>query len=121
MNDHGNLKDFVEETRVLVKDWVETQVNIQKLKMVKTGSKIAGNLIWMIVMLFLASLFIIFLGVTAGYWLSELTGSMVEGFGIVTGFILIMIILLVLLRKKLFINPVMRKMIGAIMGEEESS
>lgn len=117
MNDHGNLKDFMEETRGLAKEWVETQVNIQKLKMVKTGSKLAGNLIWMIVLLFLASLFVIFLGVTAGYWFSELTGSYVKGFGIVAGIIFFMIIILVLLRKKLFIEPVMRKMIRAVMHE----
>lgn len=118
MNDHGNLKDFVEETRGLVTDWVETQVNIQKLKMVKTSSKMAGNLIWMIVLLFLGSLFIIFLGITAGYWLSQLTGSFTIGFGIVTGIILMIIIVLVSLRRKLFIDPVMRKMIRAVMGDE---
>lgn len=120
MNDHGNLKDFMEETRTLVKDWVETTVNIQKLKLVKIGSKIAGNLVWMIILLFLFSLFIIFLGVTTGYWLSELTGSYVKGFGIVTGIILLKIILLFLFRKKLFIEPVMRKMIRAVIDEPDT-
>ncbi len=118
MKDHGNLKDFIEESRGMVKDWVETQVNIQKLKMVKTSSKMAGNLIWMIVLLFLLSLFVIFLGITAGYWLSEITGSYVKGFGIVTSIIFIKIIVLVLLRKKLFIDPVMRRMIKSVVGEE---
>lgn len=117
MNDHGNLKDFMEETRGLAKEWVETQVNIQKLKMVKTGSKLAGSLVWVIVLLFLCSLFIIFLGVTAGYWFSEMTGSYVYGFGIVACILLLLIIILVLLRKKLFIEPLMRKMIHAVMNE----
>ncbi len=118
MKDHGNLKDFIEETSGLVKEWVETQVTIQKLKMVKTSSKMAGNLVWMIVLLFLLSLFVIFLGVTAGYWLSEITGSYVKGFGIVTGIFFIKIIVLVLLRKKLFIDLVMRRMIKSVVGEE---
>ncbi len=121
MKEHGNLKDFMDDTRNLVKDWVETQVRIQKLKLVKTSSKIAGNLVWMIVLLFLLSLFVIFLGVTAGYWLSELTGSYVKGFGIVTGVILLKIIILVLLRKKLFIEPVVRSMVGMVDEEKVES
>lgn len=117
MNEHGNLIDFFEETRGLIKDWVETQVNIQKLRIVKTGSTIAGNLIWTIILLFLFTLLIIFLGVTLGFWFSALTGSYVKGFGIVTGLILLKILLLFLLRKKLFIEPAMRKMIRAIMQD----
>ena len=118
MSDHGNFKDFFEESRHLVRDWADTKIEIYKLKLVRASSKIAGNLVWFMIMMFMISLFIIFAGVTAGYWLSEITGRYVYGFGLVTLFLLFLLILLVALRKTLFINPVIRKMIQQVTKEK---
>lgn len=119
MSDHGNLKDFFEDSRKLIRDWIDAKLKIYKLRMVKVVSAIGGNLVWMIILLFLASLFIIFAGVTTGYWLSEILGSYVKGFGIVTLFILLLMILLVIFRKALFINPVIKILIRQVMKEEK--
>jgi len=121
MSEHGNFKDFFEDSRQLIRDWAETKVEIYKLKLVRAVSKLAGNFVWMIVLLFLASLFIIFAGVTGGYYFSDLFNSYVKGFGLVTLFILLLIIILVALRKVLFINPVIRKLISQVIKEEEEN
>lgn len=119
MSDQVNFRDFFEDSRQMIRDWAETRVEIYKLKLVRAASKVAGNFIWMIIMLFMASLFIIFAGVTGGYYLSEVTGSYVKGFGLVTLLVLLLIIILVALRKVLFINPFIKKMIHQVIKEEE--
>ena len=92
-------------------NWFETRVNIYKLKVIRLLSKLAGNLAWLIISLFLFLLFSIFIGLTLGFWLSSHLGSYTAGFGIVTLLILVKISLLAIFRKKLFINPMIRIMI----------
>ena len=92
-------------------NWVEAKTSLWKLKGIRLVSKLAGSLTWLIVSLFLFLLFSVFIGLTLGFWLSNYTGSNVMGFGIVTLLIMLMILLLAAFRKKLFINPMIRKMI----------
>lgn len=119
MADAENIASFIKENKKLVKEYVDTKLEIYKLKFIRIFSRSAGYFIWIMVSLFLLWLFIIFLGLVAGFWLSDLTGSYTIGFGIVTLIILLKIILLALLRKSLFINPILRKIIK-YAGEEEA-
>jgi hypothetical protein len=47
-----------------------------------------------------------------GLWLSDITGSYIAGFGITTGIILLLIILLTLFRKAFFVNPIIKAFIS---------
>lgn len=104
----GSFFSSVKEHSV---SWLEAKKNAYMLKAIRLVSKMAGNLTWFIVSLFLFLLFSVFIGLTLGFWLSSLTGSYVAGFGIVTGLIVLMIVLLTLLKRKIFIDPMIRKFI----------
>lgn len=120
MSDSTSFGSFFNENKKLAKEYVDTQLTIYKLKLIRSFSKSAGFLTWMIVSFFLIWLLIIFGGLVTGFWLSELTGSYTKGFGITTLFILVLIILIALLRKTIFINPIIRTLIHkAAEGKEE--
>jgi hypothetical protein len=104
----GSFFSSVKEHSV---SWLEAKKNIYTLKAIRLASKIAGNFAWLIVSLFLFLLFSVFIGLTLGFWFSSLTGSYIAGFGIVTALILLKIVLLTVLKKKIFIDPVIRKFI----------
>lgn len=120
MSDSENLGSFFKENKKLVKDYFETRLDILRLKIIRIFSKSAGYLIWIIVSLFLLWLFIIFLGLVTGFWLSSVTGSYTIGFGITALIILILIIILALLRKVLFVNPIIRTIIKKAIKETET-
>ena len=107
-----NFSSFFKETAALAREYFETKMEIYRLRAVRMISKSAGYFIWIIISLFLFSLFIIFLGVVLSLWLSELTGSYIAGFSITTAIILFVIILLAFFRRVLFINPIIRAFIS---------
>jgi len=112
---------FFTENKKIAKDYIEARFEIYKLKLIRIISKSAGYFVWMTISILVVLLFSIFLGLVAGFWLSELTGSYVLGFGIVTLVIMLKIIVLALLRKKLFVDPVIRNIIRRLNEAEESN
>src|SRR5258708_40015408 len=104
MSDTENLGSFFKENKNHLKDYLDTRLDILRLKLIRVFSKSAGYFIWIIISLFLLWLFIIFLGLVTGFWLSSLTGSYTIGFGITALILLVLIIVLALLRKALFVN-----------------
>ncbi|MBL7738670.1 MAG: hypothetical protein JNK14_05585 [Chitinophagaceae bacterium] len=119
MPEFDNFGSFFRENKKLVKDYFDTRMDIFRLKMIRIASRSAGYLIWIMISLFLLLLFIIFLGITTGFWLSSLTGSYTKGFGLTTLIILAVIIILAALRKALFVNPIIRNIIHRAAEEEE--
>src|SRR6185295_15483600 len=122
MQESETLGSFLKENKKLVKEYLDTRMEIYKLKLIRILSKSAGYFIWIIISLFLLLLLMIFLGLVAGIWLSEITGSYVLGFGLVTLIILVKIIFLALFRKKLFVDPIIRNVISRLNdGDEENN
>jgi len=119
MPETENLGSFVNENKKLVREYLNARLEIYKLKIIRILSKAAGYFIWIIISLFLLFLLTIFLGLVAGFWLSEITGSYVLGFGLVTLLIVIKIIFLALFRKNLFVNPIIRNVIDRVSDEDE--
>jgi hypothetical protein len=112
MSEQENLGSFFKENTKLLRDYFETRMKIYRLRALRLLSKSAGYFIWLIISLFLFFLFIIFLGVVVSLWLSNLTGSYIAGFGITTGIIFVLIIVLALFRKTLFVNPIIKAFIS---------
>lgn len=120
MPDHDNLGSFFSENKTLLKDYLETKLEIYRLQGVRIASKAIGFLAWIFISVFLLVLLFIFIGLVLGFWFSQLTGSYVAGFGITTGILLLVILLLAVFRKQLFVNPVIRNFIRHIATEEDT-
>jgi len=121
MPDTEKLGTFFKENKKLLKDYFEIRLDIFRLKIIRIFSKSAGYFIWIIISLFLLWLLIIFLGLVTGFWLSSVTGSYTTGFGITALIILALIIILALLRKVLFVNPIIRTIIKKASEETETA
>ena len=121
MPDTEKLGTFFKENKKLLKDYFEIRLDIFRLKIIRIFSESAGYFIWIIISLFLLWLLIIFLGLVTGFWLSSVTGSYTTGFGITALIILALIIILALLRKVLFVNPIIRTIIKKASEETETA
>ena len=117
--ENKNLFDFLQENRKLLQDYAELRIEIFRLQVVRTTSKISGLIIWLIISIFLLFLILIFGGITLGFWLSSILNSNVAGFGLTTLIMLLIVILLAIFRKQLFINPVIRVLIQQYAHEDE--
>lgn len=93
-------EDFFSASRKDLESYVRDRIWLLKLQ---AGEKTAQLMAAMvsIIMIGLLSLFVLlFLSIMAGYYFSEITGSLFAGFGIVTGFYVVLLMALVLGRKK---------------------
>ena len=121
MTEKENLGSFLKENKVLLKDYLDTQLEIFRLRMIRLFSKSAGYLMWIIVLLFLFFLLATFTGLVVGFWLTEVTGSYIKGFGYTTLIMLGIIILVASFRKVLFVDPVIRMLIRRTSEHDDAN
>jgi len=122
MSKPTDLGAYLKENKDLLQRYIETRVEILRLQLIRSSSKAIGSLVWLIVLLFIFFLLLIFIGLILGFLFAELTGSNVIGFSISTGILFLFTLLLIVFRRKLFIDPVVHLLIGIFsssVDEEE--
>src|SRR5579871_1371279 len=119
MTENESLGSFFQSNKNLAKEYVETRLEIFRLRAIRTASKSAGLLVWLIISLFLVFLIVLFLGITMGFWLSKLTDSFVMGFGLVSLALILLCVILAIFRKKLFLEPLMQIILDRASEEIE--
>jgi lipopolysaccharide export LptBFGC system permease protein LptF len=119
MSQPENLGSFFSENKKLVSDYIETRIALLKLQSVRTVSKAAGTLIWSVVAILFVFIIMIFAGLVLGFWFSDLTGSYMKGFGFATLVFIVLFMLITLLRKTLFVNPMIQKIIAESTHKDE--
>jgi len=120
MSQPDNLGSFISENKTILKEYVETRMEIYRLQSIRIFSKSAGYFAWIIVSLFLAFLILIFGGLMLGYWFSSMFGSYVKGFGLITLILVVLFVLLALFRKRLFVDPVVQSIIQRSREEDNT-
>lgn len=120
MDEPDNLGSFFAENKTLLKEYLETRLEIYRLQSLRLFARSAGLFVWVLLSLFLAFLFLLFGGMMLGFWFSDLFHSHVKGFGLVTLLVLLVFILLTIFRKALFVEPVIQSVIQKSRDEEET-
>ena len=111
MSQPDNLGSFFAENKTLLKEYLETRMEIYRLQSLRIFSKSAGYFAWIIISLFLAFLILLFSGMVIGFWFSGLLHSYVKGFGLFTLLLILVFVLLAIFRKALFVEPVIQSII----------
>jgi len=121
MGQPDNLGSFISENKAVLKEYLDTRMEIYRLQSLRIFSKSAGYFAWIMVSALLAFLILIFGGLMLGYWFSSMLGSYVKGFGLMTLLLVVLFILLALFRKSLFVDPVVQSIIKKSREEEEEA
>ena len=120
MSQPDNLGSFFAQNKSLLKEYLETRMEIYRLQSVRLFAQSAGLFVWVLLSLFLGFLFLMFGGMMVAFWFSNMFHSYVKGFGMVTLLILLVIVLLTLFRKVLFVEPVIHSVIQKSKEEGET-
>ena len=121
MSTKSTFGDFIKENKGIAREYLDIRLEILRLQLVRMFSKSAGYFIWTIVSLLLVLLFMLFVFLVAGFWLSELTGSIIAGFALTAVIILVTAAVITLLRRILFVNPIIRNTIRHMEREKEEN
>ena len=121
MNQPDNLGSFFAENKTLLKEYLETRMEIYRLQSLRLFARSAGLFAWVLLSLFLAFLFLLFGGMMVAYYFSGVFHSYVKGFGLVTLLIMVIFVLLAVFRKALFVDPVIQSVIQKSKEEGEDN
>jgi hypothetical protein len=111
MSQPENLGSFIAENKDLVKEYLETRLEIYRLQTTRTAAKSAGLIAWIFLSLLLGFLFLLFGGMSLGYWFAGIFHSYVKGFGLVALILLGVFVLIAAFRRALFVDPVIQAII----------
>lgn len=92
-------EQFFTESIKKVEQYVQDRLLLLKLQTAAKVSKLSALLFSGLVIALLSFFILFFLSIMAGYFFAELTHSLYAGFGIVTGFYILLLIIIIALRK----------------------
>lgn len=118
MESEQTMIEFLLSNKKLLQEYVELRIDIFKMELLRTNAKTSGIVVWLVVSLFMLFLILLFAGFTVSFWLSDLLHSNTAGFGITTGILILITLLITLFRKAFFINPVIRIVLKQNSDEE---
>ena len=99
---------FVKENASLLREYVDVRLEIFRLRMVRMASRTLSLVITAFIISMLGLFILLFLGLTFSAWISQLSGSPILGYAATAGLYLVLLILVILLRKPMLQNPLIR-------------
>lgn len=119
-NSEGNDDDAYKAMAKDVKEYANLQIQLFKLNTVEKLSQILSLLVVIIAGAILLMAAFVFFSMVFVLWMKGLTGSMMTGFLILGAFFVLLFIIFFLLRKKLMINPLIKKLSSVLFKDSES-
>ena len=114
----NNPTEFLEELgklNVYAQTLINDKVEHLKLKVAEESVKTVSGFLHAIILIALISVLFFFLSIVAGLAIGEKLDSYAMGFLIVAGFYFLLLILYLLLRKSLIVNPITKLIIRKIL------
>jgi hypothetical protein len=111
MNTTESIKTLVDQS----KDFLETKFELTKLKAIDKSADVLSTAIAMVSMIFLGSLFIIFISIALALMLGKWIGSTPYGFLIIGAFYGLLLLLVYLQREKWIKTPIANGLISKML------
>lgn len=93
---------FFTDTKLAIEDYIQSRILLLKLQAVEKISKLCSAVFAGLLMAILGFFVILFVSIMAAYYFATLTGSVYVGFAIISGFYLLLLILLIIFKKQIF-------------------
>lgn len=95
-----------------LKEYFETRLELLKLQMAGSISRVTSTIIMALIVATLGITFLLFLNIAIAMLIADWLDNFFWGFLIVAGFYLVLLVLAVIFRKQLILNPILNKMIN---------
>lgn len=113
-------EQFFAESRNKIKQYLQDRLLLVRLQTVEKIAKLSSAMFAGLLIAILGFFILLFLSIMAGYLFASLTHSLFLGFGIVTLFYIILLIVLVKMRKRVLERFIVNTVIKIIFDQTES-
>ncbi len=108
MASQENYGDFYKENKKLVADYIDTRIELLKLGAIKITAKTLSALMLIALISFMVLFFVLFLVIAFSWFMADQLGSASLGFLCGGGVFLLIIMVSVIFRRVLFLNPLIK-------------
>jgi hypothetical protein len=111
MNAPDSISSLIDKS----KDFLDTRIELAKLKTIDKSADVLSSVVVMISMLFIGTLVIVLFSIGLALFLGNLLGAYHNGFFIVGGFYAIILLILYIQRNKWIKTPISRELINKML------
>ncbi len=112
-------EDFIRDLKEEFSSYIRLRIELFRISSYEKIARVSASLITGLLITILVMFFSVFGSVAAGLYIGHISGSPIAGFGIVAGFYLLLLLIVLIFRKSLFEKVIINKMI-VILFENES-
>lgn len=110
--------DNLQQLFVELKKYAELQKDYVKLHLVEKLTILISSLILVLVLVILGITALFYLSFTLAYVLAPHVGGLMVSYGIITGCIILLIILIILFRKRLIMQPMVNFLANLLLNDD---
>ena len=111
MTSTDSIKSLIDKS----KDYLDTKIELTKLKTIDKSADVLSTVIVKVTMIFIGSLFVIFVSIALALMLGSLLGAYHYGFLIMGGFYAILLLVIYVQREKWIKTPVANGLINKML------
>ncbi|MEY2835317.1 MAG: hypothetical protein RLZZ557_979 [Bacteroidota bacterium] len=113
------FSEFYQENSKLLSEYLDTRMQLIRLMAIRTISRTFSMFIVVCLVSFMVLFFLLFLVISFSWLMADVTGSAALGFLCGAGVFLLILLLGIIFRKPLFLNPLIRLFIHTSTQEED--
>ncbi len=121
MSSKETFFSFFSENKALLKEYIDTRIELIKLQGTRTLSRTFSLVMVALIVALLALFVLFFLGMTFAFWIASETGSNIIGFASASGLFALLLLFVIVFRRVLFQNPMIRMFLRETMDESEDA
>ncbi len=104
-----------------IKDYIKLQIDLLKINLTEKSSQILSVILSLLIGVILLLVAFIYFSMALVHWMASLLNSMIYGYLIVGGIFVILFLVFYLLRKKIFLNPLIKKISSILFDRNKKS
>lgn len=110
---------FFSENKTLLKEYLDTRVEIIKLQGVRTLSRTISVVMVIFIISLLCLSILLLLGITFAFWIASISGSNIIGFASAGGLFILFLLLFIVFGRGMVQNQVIKRIIQDSMDEHD--
>lgn len=111
MTSVDSIKTLIDKS----KDYLETKIELTKLKTIDKSADVLSTVVVMVSMIFFLSLFVLFVSIALALMIGKMLGDIYYGFFIMGGFYAIILLMIYLKREKWIKTPIANGLINKML------
>jgi hypothetical protein len=111
MSSNESFISFFSQNKALIKEYIDTRLELIKLQGVKTLSRTISVVMVVFIISLLCLSILLLIGITFAFWIASISGSNIAGFASAAGLFILFLVVFIAFGRKMVQNLVIKQII----------